>query len=96
MPTVAAHNNILTTDVEQVLNVRGSTGMEITISVNSCILRFAHRQGGMPTGLGVEELHGPKLLTIDSEDIDQVGIRSAAPGLAAAARARVTIIATRG
>jgi len=91
MPTVAAYNNLLTTDQEQVLNVRGSTGMEITISTAAVYLRFAHRQAGMTTGLGVQELHTPKILNINEEEIDEVGIRSAASGNPAS----ITLIATR-
>lgn len=95
MPTVAAHNNILTTDQEQVLNVRGATALDITVAGNSAYLRFSYRIGGMPTGLGVPELHIPKLLIMTDEAIDEVSILSGTPGLPANQRARVTVIATR-
>lgn len=91
MPTVAAYNNILTTDTEQVLNVRGSTALDITISNGSVLLRFAHNIGGMTGGLGLAELHVPKLLSISDEAIDQVSVKSGAPGVPA----RITVIGTR-
>lgn len=90
MATVAAYNNIQTTNAEQVLDVRGSVDMEITISTAAVILRFAPMIGGMPTGLGIEELHPPKLLNINGEAMGYVGIRSAKSSVPAS----VTIIAT--
>jgi hypothetical protein len=96
MPTVAAHNRIVTTDVENILDVRGSTTVEITVANNTVILRFAHRLNGVPGALGIEEFHTPKLLTVSDEDIDYVSIRSATPGLPDAERAVVTVLGFRG
>lgn len=90
MPTVAAYNSIVTTDVEQVFDVRGCRDMEISIATAGVILRFASMVGGMPTGLGLPEAHAPKLLNLSDEPMGYVSVKSSAIGVPAT----VTIIAT--
>ena len=90
MPTVAAYNNIQTTDVEQIFDVRGSRDMEITIGGAGVYLRFAPMQGGMPTGLGIPELHPPKLLNLSDEPMGYVSVMSSKAGTPAS----VNIIAS--
>lgn len=91
MPTVAAHNQVPVTADEQVLDVRGATGLEITISNGGVYIRFAHRYNDMTGGLGIPELHAPKILNVSDEAIDQVAVVAASP----TDLPYVTVIATR-
>lgn len=92
MPTIAVLNNQATTDAEQVFDCRGATALEITVNNAAVYLRFAPRHSDVTGGLGLEELHTPKILAIQNEAIDQVAYRSAATGKPA----RIIITATRG